>query len=92
VSNELEGGIVRLPIPSDLAVAGATDCRQTLVATLATGTGPAEIEFVGEGRVGAVALQLGLSAAAALRAEARTAVFGPNARAELVRQGLGGGT
>lgn len=90
MSNTHDGGIVRLPIPSDLAVAGAEEHRQTMIAALADGSGPAEIEFAGEGRVGAVALQIGLASAAALRAEGRAATFGPKARAELVRQGLGG--
>jgi len=89
VSNTHDGGSLRLPIPAELAVARAEDQRQSMIAALAASTGPAEIEFAGEGRVGVVALQLGLAAAAALRAEGRAA-FGPNARAERARQGLGG--
>jgi hypothetical protein len=77
-----------LTIAPDLALAEAEDRRQSLIAAVMSGTGPAVIEF-DEGVVGTVALQLGLATAAALTRQGRQADFGPNAQAVFRSIGLG---
>lgn len=63
--------MLTLAIPADLAVADAEDCRQRLLGLLAAGEGAVQVQFEGEERLGAVAMQLALAAMAAAVAAGR---------------------
>jgi hypothetical protein len=86
VSISTDGPVATLIIPPVLALADAEECRQSLIVAVASGSGPALVEFA-QGPVGTVALQLAIGTASALARAQRHAGFGPNARAALQRMG-----